>query len=83
MRLVNSNELARLFGVTPSAVSNWRKRGTSPLGKNVPLPEPKFTYQSRYGRLSPLWTVEQVEEMLAAIDAKRRQALIDFRKESL
>jgi len=72
-RLVSSIEVARLLGVTASAVSNWRKRGTGPL------PEPNFVYRSGQGRLAPLWTVEQIEEVLAQKEAERRTQLDKFR----
>lgn len=72
-RLVSSIEVARLLGVTASAVSNWQKRGSGPL------PEPEYVYRSGQGRLAPLWTVEQIEEVLAHQEAKRQSELQKFR----
>lgn len=66
-RLLGVGDVALLLGVQPSAVSNWRKRGTGPE-----LPEP-FAHapSSRRGGTSPLWTAEQ----LAPVAAKARGEL--------
>jgi len=72
-RLVSSIEVARLLGVTASAVTNWRNRGTGPL------PEPEYCYRSGQNRLAPLWTYEQIEAVIATHEAERRSALEKFR----
>ena len=73
-RLVSSIEVARLLGVTASAVTNWRKRGSGPL------PEPEYVYRSGQNRLAPLWTVEQIENVVAEHEVERREALEQLRR---
>lgn len=58
-RLFSSSELAALLGVTPSAVSNYRKR---PMAR-VPIPDPAYSSDSGYGGY---WTGAQVSEILQA-----------------
>ncbi len=72
-RLIGSAQVSQLLGVTPSAVTNWRKRGTGPL------PEPAYSYRTQYGKVAPLWTVEQIEEVIAVHSAKMQEAIDSMR----
>ena len=69
--LLTSKDVAALLLVAPSALSNWRKRGSGPE-----LPEP-FSEVNGH----PVWTVEQgrqiVANRLAAIEAAAERILGD------
>lgn len=58
-RLFGTNEVAELLAVTPSAVTNWRRRDTGPL------PEPAFEYRHR-DAFAPLWTRAQLAPIFEA-----------------
>ena len=62
--VVSLTGLARALGVTASAVSNWRKRGTGP--NRPPLPEPTWVL---YG--APIWTSEQIDAYVVEYRASR------------
>lgn len=61
-----SRDLSRVLGVTPQAISNWRKRGTGPT-----LPD--ALYVTRGG--APLYTRDQVETLIADRAAAAREVL--------
>jgi hypothetical protein len=68
-KLISSIEVAELLLVKPSALSNWRKRGSGPE-----LPEPFGVVNGH-----PVWTVEQgrqiVADRIAAIEAAAERIL--------
>lgn len=63
--LYTSKDLAAVLGVGPTALSNWRRRGTGPL------PEPQ--YVTTGGK--PLYTRAQVEGVIAERVAAMRSAI--------
>jgi hypothetical protein len=76
-RLIGGTEVARLLNVTPSAVTNWRKRGTGPL------PEPAYEYKGRRpGYWHPLWTPEQVAPIIQAHIAEVEAKLAELEARS-
>lgn len=54
--LYQVQDVARMFGVGSSAVSNWRRRKSGPF-----IPEAAYTTKGG----EPLWTAEQMRDMLA------------------
>lgn len=74
-RLVNQSGLAKLLGVSPNTLVNWRNRGTEPI-----LPEPFAFAAGSHGR-QPLWSVAQCREIvlakLADIEARAAEVLGD------
>jgi hypothetical protein len=64
--LYSLSDVATIMGVGPSAVSNWRKRGSGPH-----LPEPE--YVTAGGR--PLFTAEQLRELVADWNARAEAVL--------
>ena len=72
-RLIGSMEVSKLLNVTPSAVTNWRRRGTGPL------PEPAYEYKGRFGDWYPLWTPEQVAPIIEAHVAEVEASLAELR----
>lgn len=74
-RLVTSIEIARLLKVTPSAVTNWRRRGSGPL------PSPDFYYITAAGKKAPLWTIEQIVDVVESQLSEAHARLQEMRKE--
>jgi hypothetical protein len=68
VRLLNSTEVAKIMGVTPSALSNWKSRD-----KTGRLPMPDFVVGH-----SPLWYPETIKEFLGAQWAEVEAKLSDY-----
>ena len=68
--LYSLSDIGRLYGVSPSAVANWRARGSGPA-----LPAP--AYRTSAGR--PLYTRAQLEALIA----ERHAALDTFEAREL
>ena len=67
-RVYSAGELARLLNVAPSAVSQWRARGTLPAPA-VLIPDPRYVSDRGF------WSGAQVAEFLRAyVRTARRQA---------
>ena len=69
VRLYTARDVARLLGVTSQALSNRRVR-QSP--RSWTPPEPTYTYGKTR---APLWTREQLDQMLADEAAERAARL--------
>ena len=68
VRLYSLQDVARLLGVSPSALSNSRKRGGAGIMRR--LPTPTYCYGNRRaGGTAPLWTREQMEQYISDREA--------------
>ena len=65
-RVYSSSELAELLGVTPSAVTNWRKRGAGSI------PAPHYADSERGG----YWSASQVRALVRAQRSRARAQLV-------
>jgi len=64
-RLVGLYEFAKLAGVTPQAVSNWRNRY-----EDFPVPVAEL-------RMSPIWTESQVRKWIRLHESRRSRSRYD------
>ena len=72
-RLLNSSDVAKLIGVSPSALSNWRSRERT-TGR---LPDPDFiTGYAKGGQ--KLWYPETISAFLEKQMAEQKKALDNF-----